>query len=93
MKNKLEQIFWKDGKFVNTKGKEVDPKEIGKSHVIGLNFPFKEEEILKRAEEIISDKNYSSEINAYMINIGVAATYSFITEPGLIYVSLDFCKI
>ena len=93
MKNRLEQIFWKGGKFVNTKGKEVNPKEIGKSHVILLNFPFVEEEILKKSEEIILNKNYSSEINAYTICGGIEACYSFINEPCAIYVSLEFCKI
>jgi hypothetical protein len=93
MKNKLEQVFWKGGKFVNTKGKEVDPKQIGQSHVVRLNFPFSGEEILKKSEDIILKKNYSSEINSYIICGGVEACYLFITEPCLIDVSIDFCKI
>ncbi len=93
MKNKLEQVLWKKGKFIDGGGKEVDPKQIGKLHVVRLNFPFNEEEILGRAEEIILNKKYSSEINAYMIGSGVTAFYSFITEPCLIDVSLGFYKI
>lgn len=95
MKNKLEQVFWEEGKFVDNKNKEVDPKEIGKSYVVRLNFPFNEEEILKKSEEIFSNyriKN-SSEINAYIIGTGVKAFYSFITEPCLLDVSLSFYKI
>jgi hypothetical protein len=32
-KNKLEQIFWKRGKWVNHAGKEVNPRPIGVSEV------------------------------------------------------------
>jgi hypothetical protein len=93
MKNKLEQIFWRNGKFVNTKNKEVDPKESGKTHIVSLNYPFIEEEIQIKLENIIKNKNYSSEINSYMICSGIEACYSLINEPHLIYVSLEFCKI
>jgi hypothetical protein len=95
MKNNLEQVFWRKGKFVNSKNKEVNPKQIGETYAVKLNYPFRYEEILKRAEEISSNpkiKN-SSEINAYMIGSGVEATYSFINEPCLIDVSLEFYKI
>jgi len=27
--NKLEEIFWKEGKFLNSKGEKVNPKPIG----------------------------------------------------------------
>ena len=32
--NKLEQIFWKDGKFLDDKGKEIKPEPIGVSQMI-----------------------------------------------------------
>jgi hypothetical protein len=95
MKNKLEQIFWRNGKYVNSKGKEVEPKEIGDTHVVRLNYPFIEEEILKKSKKISLDTKIKnpSRINSYMICGGIEACYSFIGEPGLIYVSLGFYKI
>lgn len=93
MVKKLEQIFWRKGRYVNTKNKEVAPREIGSTHVISLNYPFIEEEILRKSEEIIKNKNYSPEINSYIICGGIEACYSFINEKCLIYVSLEFCKI
>jgi hypothetical protein len=93
MINNLEQVFWKDGKYVNIKDKEVDPKQIGKDHAVRLNFPFKEDEILKKAEYIISKNGYSSEINSYIIGTGATKFYSYITEPCVLDVSLSFYKI
>jgi hypothetical protein len=95
MKNKLEQVFWRKGKFVTSKNKEVDPKEIGETRVSGLNYPFRYEEILKKLEENSSNFHISdiSQINAYMIGNGVETCYSFISEPRLLYVSLGFYKI
>ncbi|MEK6833111.1 MAG: hypothetical protein AABY32_03615 [Nanoarchaeota archaeon] len=39
--NKLEEIFWKDGKFVNVKGEKINPKQIGdiKPHVFFCPLP------------------------------------------------------
>jgi len=32
--NKLEEIFWKEGKFVKTNGEEINPKPIGKPKLV-----------------------------------------------------------
>lgn len=95
MKNKLEQIFWRKGKFVISKDKEVDPKEIAELPIVQLNYPFQYDEIARKLEELPSKKNIknSPEINAYMIGSEVEACYSFIAEPCLEYFTLGFYKI
>jgi hypothetical protein len=83
--NKLERIFWKKGKFVDSKDNEVNLKQIGKTHATKLSFPLSEGEIIKKAD--------SSDINAYMIGSGSSEPYSSITEPCSMYISLSFYKI
>jgi hypothetical protein len=95
MKAKLERILWKNGNHLNTHGKEVNPKQIGETHIAYLNYPFIENEIFEKAKKISLnlDINDSSEINSYMIGTGAEGCYSLAIEPGLIYVSLGFYKI
>lgn len=95
MKDKLERILFKNGKYVNIRGKEVDPKQIGETHVSHLNYPFIKEEILEKAKKMSSNPDIKdfSEINSYIIGIGAEGCYSLTVEPSLIYVSLGFYKI
>jgi len=60
---KLEEIFWRDGKWVNEKGKGIKPEPIE----LPETFNLKNDKMLK--EDPIFEKNYletkSKEINAY----------------------------
>ena len=62
--NRLEQIFWKEGKFVNSKGKEVKAKQIGKSSLLETcahgnlgDYLLEILDSLKRKEKIYEEVN------------------------------------
>lgn len=60
MKKKLEEIFWKDGKFVDVKGNLVNPEPIGLPLSIIFNYHNKDSDEIKvskkRLQKIVQEK-------------------------------------
>ncbi len=99
---KLEEIFWKEGKFVNANGKEVKPKSIGTSHNIRTNYPLHslgmarnyelpDEKIPEKLEELQKrDKSFLN-VNAYSVGgYEVFTTTNDVLKPSF---SINFYKI
>ena len=87
----LEEIFWKDGKFVNSKGEEVNPIPIGEPKIIEMralsyNNPYG---ILIESEKY--DKKYK-EVNAYIKGISQRGLGGDFSVPLTIF-SFYFFKI
>lgn len=83
MTNTLEQIFWKEGKFVNSDGEEVMPKAIGGPKLISIQRDIKHLKISK--EDIIKhlERNYNYlDANSVLIGRRVLS-WSSDGEPGL----------
>jgi hypothetical protein len=72
MGNKLERIFFREGKFINMENKEVDPKQIGESVTVVINPLTNYEGIPMEVKDVLSSshRKYASEINAYTFGIG-----------------------
>jgi len=80
MENKnLEEIFWREGKWINGKNEEVKPEPIGSPKLLSLTLDMSlrlleedsplNKENLRKISQVILPSNKSSEINAYSIII------------------------
>jgi hypothetical protein len=84
MGNGIEEIFWKEEKFVKANGEEVHPKPIGEPIVIQFydrypDFNIKERDAkIKKLEERrfkrIKEAALARKANAYCTNVGPTAS-------------------
>mgnify|MGYP001611202852 CR=1 FL=1 len=102
-KNKLEQIFFKEGKYVNKKNEEVNPKIIGIPTQVFVHFPANDENILKGLDKCINNsygtydydtaQKYYLESNAFIFGQGIGVSNYPEPVPSNLWIPLTFLKI
>ena len=74
--SKLEEIFWKEGRFVDTKNKEVKAEAIDEPRTINISLLIRGSTKKMKLERINRESSLISKANAYCEGLSPSGPYS-----------------